>query len=113
MYDLDMHDVDDDGVPHEPTDWLGEEVDRIADAMALGFDQTEQLGLALADALQSLPDEDLAAGYGLIQAGIVAPGVSFIYVTGADGLLCEFADQPLLVISRDQLAQPSRSWRSS
>jgi hypothetical protein len=106
MYDLDLFAVDDDGVPYEPTDWLGDEVDRIADAMALGFDQTEQLALALADALQSLPNEDLAAGYRLIHAGIVAPGVTSTYLTRADGLLCEFAGQPLLVISRDQLAQP-------
>jgi hypothetical protein len=106
MYDLDLYDVDDDGVPCEPTDWLGEEIDRIADAMALGFDQTEQLGLALADALHRLPNEDLAAGYRLIHAGIVAPGVTFTYLTGADGLLCEFVGQPLLVMSRDHLAQP-------
>jgi hypothetical protein len=106
MYDLDLYDVDDDGVPYEPTDWLGEEVDRIADALALGFDETEQLGLALADALDSLPDKDLATGYRLVQAGIIAPGITFIYVTGAAGLLCEFAGQPLLASSRDQLAQP-------
>jgi hypothetical protein len=106
MYDLDLFAIDDDGVPYEPTDWLGEEVDRIADAMALGFTQTEQLALALADALHRLPDEDLAARYRLIHAGIVAPGVTSTYVTGSDGLLCEFAGQPLLVISRDHLAQP-------
>jgi len=56
--------------PHDPLDWLGEEVDRLADGLALRFDQSEKLAVALAAAFESMSDQELSARYRAIEAGL-------------------------------------------
>ena len=89
--------------PHDPLDWLGEEVDRLADDLGLGFDQSEKLGVALLAAFESMSDEELSARYRAIETGlaVAAWGISGFYVGG--GLICEWAGYPLLVIDLDLL----------
>jgi hypothetical protein len=87
--------------PHDPLDWLGPEVDRLADDLGLGFDQSEKLGAALADAFESMSDDELSARYRAIETGLAAWGISGFYVGG--GLICEWAGYPLLVIDLDLL----------
>jgi hypothetical protein len=87
--------------PHDPIDWLGEEVDRLADDLALNLDQSDELGVALASAFGSMSIEELSARYRAIETGLAAWGISGFYVDG--GLICEWAGYPLLVIDLDLL----------
>jgi len=82
--------------PHDPLDWLGPEVDRIADDLALGFDQSERLAAALATVFERMSDEELSARYRAIEAGLRGWGISCFYVDGG-GLIFEWAGCPLLV----------------
>jgi hypothetical protein len=92
--------------PHDPLDWLGLEVNRLADDLALGFDGSDKLWAALAPTLDAMSNEELSARYCAIEAGLAEWGISGFYVDG--GLICEWAGYPLVVIDLDLLrAQPN------
>ena len=92
--------------PHDPLDWLGLEVDRLADDLALGFDGSDKLWAALAPAFNAMSNEELSAGYRAIEVGLAEWGIFGFYVDG--GLICEWAGYPLVVIDLDLLrAQPN------
>jgi hypothetical protein len=76
-------------------------VDRLADDLALGFDRSEKVALALATAFESMSNEELSARYRAIEAGFAAWGISGYYIDGR--LFCEWAGYPLLVIDLDLL----------
>jgi hypothetical protein len=88
--------------PHDPLDWLGPEMDRLQDDLALRFEQSERLGAALADVFQRMSDKELSARYRAIEAGLCAWGISYNYVAGS-GLIFEWAGYPLLVSDVDLL----------
>jgi hypothetical protein len=60
--------------PWDPLDWLGDEVDRLADDLAVGFDQSEKLAVALAAAFKSMSMEEQSARYRAIGTGLAAWG---------------------------------------
>jgi hypothetical protein len=82
--------------PNDPLDWLGPEVDGLADDLALTFDQSEKLAAALAAVFESMSDDELSRRYRSIEAGLRGWGISCFYVDGG-GLIFEWADRPLLV----------------
>ena len=88
--------------PHSPLDWLGPEMDRLKDDLALTFEQSERLGAALADVFERMSDEELSARYRAIEASLCAWGISYNYVAGG-GLIFEWAGFPLLVSDVDLL----------
>jgi hypothetical protein len=75
-------------------DWLGEEVDRLADD--LGFDRSERLFAALADAFESMCYCELVVRYRAIEGGTARWGICYSCV-GGGGLIFEWAGYPLLV----------------
>ena len=88
--------------PHDPLDWLGPEMDRLKDDLALTFEQSERLEAALADVFERMSNEELSARYRAIEAGLSAWGISYNYVAGG-GLFFEWAGFPLLVSDVDLL----------
>jgi hypothetical protein len=87
--------------PHDPIDWLGDEVDQIAADLGLRFEQSDNLAVALAAAFESMSNEELSARYRAIKTGLAAWGISGHYIDG--GLICEWAGYPLLVVDLDVL----------
>ena len=68
--------------PHDPLDWLGPEMDRLEDDLALTVEQGDRLGAALADVFEQMSNEELSARYRAIEAGLCAWGISYNYVAG-------------------------------
>ena len=102
MNDFDVTWLITDGLPHDPTDWLGPECDRFHEILGLNFAQSEALASALAHAFRCMNNDELINRYRAVQDGLVPLEITGYFIEHG-GLIFEWAGCPLLVTDMKSL----------